>query len=166
MTDSQIPDETQINQIPKLKSKIPKVKTFDASTELNYSPRKARLVINTIRGVTLPVAIQRLATNSRPKSKKIFHLLKTAANNLKLTPADYPGYQIDTIVAEEAQRLYRSVARSRGTAHKIARRYSRIKVSLMPTYSKFQEIIKEMQNDPAIENDILENNAVDPIVSK
>ncbi len=105
---------------------------FDASTSLNYSPRKARLIINTIRGSKLGKAMSQLKYNSRPKSKKIYHLLKNAACSLSLLEQEYDNYKIAMIVAEEGQRLYRSVPRGRGTAHKIARRYSRIKVALEP----------------------------------
>jgi large subunit ribosomal protein L22 len=112
------------------------IKNYSASTVLNYSPRKARLVINPIRGSKVSDAMLQLMHNSRPKSKKIYHLLKTATNNMKLTEAEFDSYVVSTIVAEEAQRLYRSIPRSRGTAHKIARRYARVKVVLTPITNK------------------------------
>jgi large subunit ribosomal protein L22 len=105
---------------------------FTASTVINYSPRKTRLIINPIRGAALQDALEQLKNNSRSKSKKVFQLLRSAASNLKLTEAEYGNYVVATIFAEEAQRLYRSIPRSRGTAHKIARRYSRVKVTLLP----------------------------------
>ena len=105
---------------------------FTASTVLNYSPRKTRLVINLIRGVKLDKALLELTHNKRSKSKKIYNLLKSAASNLNLTEAEFTTTTISTIVAEEAQRLYRSIPRARGSANKIARRYSRVKVILSP----------------------------------
>lgn len=103
---------------------------FTATTVLNYSPRKARLVINTIRGVKLSDALVQLQNNGRPKSKKIYHLLKSAANNMALVEGDYSNTVVSTIVAEEAQKLFRMIERGRGSGHKTARRYSRIKVLL------------------------------------
>lgn len=103
---------------------------FNASTILNYSPRKSRLVINAIRGLTLSDAIVVLATMGKGKNKKFADLLKSAANNLKLTDNDFTAYKIDVILAEEAQKLYRVVPRARGSAFRIRRRYSRIKVAI------------------------------------
>ena len=103
-----------------------------ASTVINYSPRKSRLVINSIRGLRLDSAMLSLMSNGRSKSKKIFDLLKSAANNLKIVETEFGAYKVGTIVVEEAQRLYRMTPRSRGSAYKIRRRYSRIKVLLEP----------------------------------
>ncbi len=103
---------------------------FTASTILNYSPRKTRLVINAIRGNTLGAALDDLKTMNKGKTKKIYNLLKSAASNLKLTEAEYPQYKVSSIIAEEAQKLYRMVPRARGSAFRIRRRYSRIKVLL------------------------------------
>ncbi len=105
---------------------------FTAQTTLNYSPRKSRFIINTIRGQNLITAINNLQSNGRPRSKKIFDLIKSAASNLKLTEDDFGTYKIETIVVEEAQRLYRMMPRARGSASKIRRRYSRIRILITP----------------------------------
>jgi large subunit ribosomal protein L22 len=105
---------------------------YTASTVLNYSPRKTRLVINPIRGLSLQDALEQLVHNNRPKSKKIYHLLKAAASNLKLVESEFGQFKVSVITAEEAQRLYRMIPRSRGRSEKIARRYARIKVLLEP----------------------------------
>ncbi|MEM1312008.1 MAG: uL22 family ribosomal protein [Patescibacteria group bacterium] len=101
---------------------------FTATTVLNYSPRKARLVINVIRGMNLEDALITLKSLNKGKTKKIYNLLTSAASNLKLAENDYPNYSIEVIIAEEAQKLYRVVPRARGSAFRIRRRYSRIKV--------------------------------------
>ncbi len=103
---------------------------FTASTVVNYSPRKTRLVINPIRGLKLDQALLQLSNNGRSKSKKIYNLLKSAASNLKAIESEYKAVTVSTIVAEEDRKLYRMVERGRGSGHKIARRYSRIKVIL------------------------------------
>ena len=108
------------------------VVTFSASTLLNYSPRKSRLVINPLRGKILSQAMIDLTNMNKGKTKKFYNLLKCAANNLNLSEADYDKYYISAILVEEAQRLYRMMPRARGVSNKIRRRYSRIKVALLP----------------------------------
>ncbi len=107
-----------------------------ASTTVNYSPRKSRLVINEIRGKSLSVALDTLKSMNKGKTKKFYNLLLSAASNLKLTPSEYSLYNIDQIIAEEAQILYRVVPRARGGSSRIRRRYSRIKVQLMHLTNK------------------------------
>jgi large subunit ribosomal protein L22 len=105
---------------------------FTASTVLNYSPRKARIVINLIRGLNLVQAMDLLKTVGKGKTKKIYNLLKSAASNQQVPESAYSNYIISTIVAEEAQKLYRMMPRARGSAFRIRRRYSRIKVQIQP----------------------------------
>jgi large subunit ribosomal protein L22 len=103
-------------------------KNYTASTVLNYSCRKSRLIIDTIRGKNVAQAINTLATCGRPKAKKIYHLLKSAMSNMQVPESSYQYFLVDKIVAEQAQVLKRYVPRSRGSAYPILRRYSRIKV--------------------------------------
>jgi len=103
---------------------------YTASTILNYSARKTRLVIDQIRGQVLDQAMLILQGSNKGKTKKIYNLLKSAAANLKLTQAEFTTYKVSSIVAEEAQKLYRVVPRARGSSSRIRRRYSRIKVLL------------------------------------
>ncbi len=105
-------------------------KNYTASTVLAYSPRKARYIINEIRGKRLDKALDLLTKLNKGQSKKVYNLLKSAASNLSLTESDYAVYTIKTVTAEEAQRLYRTRPRARGSAFRIRRRYSRIKVLL------------------------------------
>jgi large subunit ribosomal protein L22 len=102
----------------------------NASTIINKSPRKVRLMINPIRGMALSDAMEVIKAMPKGKTKKIFDLLKSAAHNLKLTEAEYSKFVVNNIVAEEAQRLYRAVPRARGSAFRIRRRYTRVKLSL------------------------------------
>jgi len=103
---------------------------YNASTLLAYSPQKARLIINAIRGMSLETAINTLYTMKKGQSEQVYKLLKSAANNLQLAESDYRNYLVSTIVAEEAMRLYRVQPRARGSACRIRRRYSTIKVVL------------------------------------
>lgn len=101
---------------------------YTASTILNYSCRKSRLIIDTVRGKNVVQAMNILATCGRPKAKKIYHLLKSAMSNLQVPESSYQYFLVNKIVAEQAQVLKRYVPRSRGSAYPILRRYSRIKV--------------------------------------
>lgn len=103
---------------------------FDASTLLKYSPRKARLIIDIVRGMKLSEAMDQLALMKRPQAKYIYKLLKNAANNLEIQEDDYKLFKVGIIQAEDAQRLYRVVPRARGSAFRIRRRYSTVKVAL------------------------------------
>lgn len=103
---------------------------YNGSLLLAYSPRKARLIINAIRGMRLDLALDSLTVINKGKSKEISKLLMNAANNLGVTETVFPSYKIGEITAEEAQKLYRMVPRARGSAFKIRRRYSRVKVKL------------------------------------
>jgi|GEM_PF-613881 len=107
-------------------------KKAHASTVLKYSPRKARLIINLVRGLNLEVAMERLACTNKQMSKKIYLLLKSAASNFNITESQYQNFNVESIVAEEAQILQRFKPRARMTAGKIRRRYSRVKVMIRP----------------------------------
>jgi ribosomal protein L22 len=89
-------------------------------------------MINPIRGMKLSDALLSVQTMQKGETKKLYDLLRSAATNAKLTEADYALYKVGEIVAEEAQRLYRVVPRARGSAFRIRRRYSRVKVNLLP----------------------------------
>jgi len=103
-----------------------------ASTVIAKSPRKVRLMINPIRGMVLSDALLSVQTMNKGNTKKLYDLLKSAATNAKLSESDYGNYKVGYIVAEEAQRLYRGVPRAKGSAFRIRRRYSRVKVQLDP----------------------------------
>jgi large subunit ribosomal protein L22 len=100
------------------------------STIINKSPRKVRLIINPIKGMSVSQALQALATMPKGKTKKVYDLVKNATNNMKLTEADYDKYVVSSIVAQEAQKLYRVVPRARGSAFRIRRRYTRVILEL------------------------------------
>lgn len=101
-----------------------------ASTVLNKSPQKVRLMINSIRGKRLDESLYILKAMNKGKTKKVHDLLLMAANNSEVPAADYSLYIVSEIVAEEAQTLYRVEPRARGSAFRIRRRQSRIKVKL------------------------------------
>lgn len=111
---------------------------FTASTVINYSPRKSRLVIDAIRGKKLDQALDILIHANKPKSIQIYKLLISAANNLKVSREEYSKIIVKTIVAQEAQKYFRVVPRARGSAARIRRRYSKVKVLLEPIFDNIK----------------------------
>jgi large subunit ribosomal protein L22 len=103
---------------------------YNGSGLFAYSPRKMRLIINAIRGMRLDKALESLTVINKGHSQQVSKLLLNAANNMSLTEAQFASYKVDKITAEEAQKLYRMVPRARGSAFRIRRRYSRVKVAL------------------------------------
>jgi large subunit ribosomal protein L22 len=101
-----------------------------ASTIINKSPRKVRLIISHIKGLDLANAMNTLKSVNKEKTKHIFNLLKSVAANMNISDSELSSYTIKEIVAEEAQKLYRVVPRARGSAFRIRRRYSRVKVEI------------------------------------
>lgn len=116
-----------------MSKKTPKPeKSYHASTVLKYSPQKARLIINAIRGKKITQALQILMFMNKSQAKKISDLVKSSYINLNLSDDDLKNYTIAQIVAEEAQKYYRVTPRARGSAHRIRRRYSRVKIKIAP----------------------------------
>jgi large subunit ribosomal protein L22 len=105
---------------------------FDARLTVKYSPRKVRLIINQIRGAKLDAALAQLTFMQKGHTRDVAKLLLNAANNLSITEGDFSQFKIKTIVAEEADRLYRMIPRARGSANRIVRRHCRIRVELAP----------------------------------
>jgi large subunit ribosomal protein L22 len=103
---------------------------WDSVGLLKYSPQKARLIANNMRGLQLDVAMLQLEFTNKGAAKDFWKVIKSAASNLGIQAADYAMYKVATIVVEEAQRLYRVMPRARGSANRLRRRYSRVRVAL------------------------------------
>jgi len=114
-------------------------KKFTATTVINYSPRKSRLITNSLKRLPLNKALNQLILMKKGKTKKFYNLLKSAANNLELSEEEFSKYYIKTFIAEEAQKYYRIVPRARGSAFRIRRRYSRLKVQLSPLENNYSD---------------------------
>ena len=105
-------------------------KKFDATKMVKYTPRKTRQIIDVIRGMRVDKALDQLMLMSKGAAKDIYKLVRSATTNLSIGESDYSAYKIKTIVAEEAQRLYRIMPRARGSAGRIRRRYARVRVEI------------------------------------
>jgi ribosomal protein L22 len=101
---------------------------------VRVAPRKARLVADQVRGLTVPEARTLLEFSARGASREIAKLIASAAanaeNNHELVAEDL---QIAEINVDEGPTLKRWRARARGRASRIEKRTSHVSVALTPT---------------------------------
>jgi ribosomal protein L22 len=101
---------------------------------VRVAPRKARLVADQVRGLTVPQARTLLEFSARGASRDIAKLIASAAanaeNNHELVAEDL---QIADIQVDEGPTLKRWRARARGRATRIEKRTSHVSVALTPT---------------------------------
>jgi ribosomal protein L22 len=101
---------------------------------VRVAPRKARLVADQVRGLTVPEARTLLAFSARGASRDLAKLIASAAanaeNNHELVADDL---RIAEIQVDEGPTLKRWRARARGRATKIEKRTSHVSVALTPT---------------------------------
>jgi ribosomal protein L22 len=101
---------------------------------VRVAPRKARLVADQVRGLTVPEARTLLEFSARGASRDIAKLIASAAanaeNNHELVAEDL---QVAEINVDEGPTLKRWRARARGRASRIEKRTSHVSVALTPT---------------------------------
>jgi ribosomal protein L22 len=101
---------------------------------VRVAPRKARLVADQVRGMTVPEARTLLEFSPRGASRDIAKLIASAAanaeNNHELVAEDM---RIAEIQVDEGPMLKRWRARARGRATRIEKRTSHVSVALTPT---------------------------------
>jgi len=103
---------------------------FFASTTLNSTPRKARLVANSVRGLFIQDALNTLmATNKKP-SIDIAKVIKSACANGGLTSASFGQVRIVEIRVDEFTKLKRSMPKGRGSAAPLWRRWSKVSLQV------------------------------------
>jgi ribosomal protein L22 len=100
---------------------------------VRVAPRKARLVADQVRGLTVPEARTLLDFSTRGAARDIAKLIASAAanaeNNHELVADDM---QIAEIRVDEGPTLKRWRARARGRAARIEKRTSHVSVALTP----------------------------------
>ncbi|AEH50824.1 50S ribosomal protein L22 [Pseudothermotoga thermarum] len=104
---------------------------------LRLSPRKARCVINAIRGKTVAEALQILQMSPKKAARLVEKVLQSAIanaeNNAKL---DVSSLYISHCVVNDGPRLKRIWYRGRGRADIIQKRMCHITVKLKPIETK------------------------------
>jgi ribosomal protein L22 len=101
---------------------------------LRVAPRKARVVADQVRGLSVPEAQELLAFSPRGAAPDISKLIASAAanaeNNHELVADEM---EISEIRVDEGPTLKRWRARARGRATRIDRKTSHVSVALKPT---------------------------------
>jgi ribosomal protein L22 len=101
---------------------------------MRVAPRKARLVADQVRGLTVPEARTLLDFSVRGAARDIGKLIASAAanaeNNHELVADDM---RVSEIQVDEGPTLKRWRARARGRATRIEKRTSHVSVALTPT---------------------------------
>ena len=97
------------------------------------SPRKARLVVDHIRGRTVPEARTVLAFTSRAAAREVEKVLRSAVANAEANHGLIgDDLYVSTVVVDEGPTLKRWRARARGRVARIRKRTCHITVELAP----------------------------------
>lgn len=94
------------------------------------SPRKVRLVTDSIKGKKVEDAIVNLSVMPKRAADPILKLLNSAIANAKNNSVDTTGFVIKDITVNEGVTLKRFRPKWRGTAHPIRKRSSHIKIEI------------------------------------
>ena len=96
---------------------------------VRISPRKVRLILDTLKGRRVDEAVAILRNLNQPVAKKVEKIVKSAAanaeNNYQLDPDDL---RIKLAFANEGTRLHRFRAGPRGRAKPWTRRFAHITI--------------------------------------
>ncbi len=127
--------ETATKKVAK-KEKVEEVATKPMVTEasataydLRVTPRKARLVIDLVRGKDVSVALGILANTNKAASPLVAKIIKSAcANAVNNFGMDANSLYVATIYANEGIRMKRYLPRAKGSASGLVKRNSHITV--------------------------------------
>lgn len=103
------------------------------------SPKKARLIVNSIRGKNVIEAESVLKFSKTKAAKLILKLLKSAQANAKVKDAEVENLELFEIKVDQAPVLKRRKIRSRGRADLMRRRTSHITIVLSEVESKISK---------------------------
>ena len=104
-----------------------------ATAQLNnfrQSPRKMRLIANLVRGKKVSDALVHLEFTGKRASAPIRALIASAAANAKAQNIDTDSLVVAKITVNAGKTLYRRQPASRGAAHPIRKRTSKIVVEV------------------------------------
>jgi len=105
------------------------VEVVASARQVRVSPRKVRLVLDTVRGRKVDEALAILSFLRAPSARIVAKLVKSAAanaeNNFQMTPTQL---RIIKTYADEGQTLKRFRAGARGRVNPFKRRFSHITV--------------------------------------
>ncbi|MCB0323492.1 MAG: 50S ribosomal protein L22 [Bdellovibrionales bacterium] len=98
--------------------------------EVRVAPRKARLVVNMIRGQQVERALDMLEVCDKKTAPMLKKLLLSAVANADRSDVDIDELYVKRIWVDEGKTLHRIMPRARGSAAPIRKRHSSITVLL------------------------------------
>ena len=98
--------------------------------EQSISPKKARLVMNLIKGKNALNALDILANTDKKSARLVHSLLKSAIDSAKNKDFKAEDLMIVESIAQEGKRMKRFFIRARGRSAKYQKRMSHLKISL------------------------------------
>jgi large subunit ribosomal protein L22 len=103
-----------------------------SATHIRISPRKVRMVVDTVRGKSVSQALNILEFTRKKAASPVQKLLKSAVANALENGGvnDADALVIDRIMVDEGPTLKRYMPRARGRATPIRKRTSHIRIML------------------------------------
>jgi large subunit ribosomal protein L22 len=103
-----------------------------STTHVRISPRKVRMVVDTVRGKSVSQALSILGFTRKKAALPVQKLLKSAVANAAENNgiSDVDALVIDRIMVDEGPTLKRFMPRARGRATPIRKRTSHIRIVL------------------------------------
>jgi large subunit ribosomal protein L22 len=103
-----------------------------STTHIRISPRKVRMVVDTVRGKSVSQALSILGFTRKKAALPVQKLLKSAVANAAENNgiSDVDTLMIDRIMVDEGPTLKRYMPRARGRATPIRKRTSHIRITL------------------------------------
>jgi large subunit ribosomal protein L22 len=103
-----------------------------SATHIRISPRKVRMVVDTVRGKSVSQALSVLGFTRKKAALPVQKLLRSAVANAVENDGinDVETLVIDSIMVDEGPTLKRYMPRARGRATPIRKRTSHIRVTL------------------------------------
>jgi len=103
-----------------------------SATHIRISPRKVRMVVDTVRGKSVSQALSILGFTRKKAALPVQKLLKSAVANAAENDgiSDVDTLVIDRIMVDEGPTLKRFMPRARGRATPIRKRTSHIRIVL------------------------------------
>lgn len=125
-----------------------KVITTVSLREQKVSPKKARLVMNLIKGKSALSALDILATTDKKSARLVHSLVKSAIDSAKNKDFKEEDLVIYESIAQEGKRMKRFFIRARGRSAKYVKRMSHLKISLIKQdEKKSKRDVKKERND-------------------
>ena len=103
-----------------------------SAKHIRISPRKVRMVVDTVRGKSVSQAMSLLTFTQKKAAKPVQKLLRSAVANAAENDGidDVDALMIDQIMVDEGPTLKRYMPRARGRATPIRKRTSHIRIML------------------------------------